>query len=263
MKLQEFSFIDIHAHVNFPDYDPDREEVIKRANDKGVAMINVGTDALTSGQVVDLAKTHEGMYAIVGLHPNHPTEDFADYSVYDELAKDSKVVAIGECGLDQFWSDESALSKQKEVFEAMIKVANNVSKPLMLHIRNPKNGRTSTYRQAYEILKANAKTKGDLHFFAGDLEEAKLFLDLGYSFSFTGVITFARNYDEVIKYLPLERIMTETDCPFVAPRPYRGQRNEPVYVIEVIKALADIRGLNEEAVARQVMTNAKQFFSLS
>jgi TatD DNase family protein len=140
----------------------------------------------------------------------------------------------------------------------MIDVANEVNKPLMLHLRNG-SGR-SAYLDAYEIIKNRAKVKGNLHFFAGSIAEAKPFLDLGYYFSFTGVITFARSYDEIIKYIPLDRIMSETDCPYVSPMPYRGKRNEPVNVIEVVKWIAKIKELDEEVVRKQIISNAEEFF---
>ena len=273
-----YSYIDIHGHLNFAAYDSDREEVIKRAQEAGVAMITVGTQIDTSRKALELAQTHEGMFAAVGLHPIHTTvshhdvqelgeggKEFTsrgetvDKQAYVDLALDPKVVAIGECGLDYFRLEEDSIKKQRETLAVMIDVANEVNKPLMLHIRNPNRGPTSAYRDAYDILKERAKVKGNLHFFAGTIEEAKPFLDLGYSFSFTGVITFARNYDEVVKYIPLDRIMTETDCPYVAPKSHRGERNEPAYVIEVVKALAQIKGQSEEVVRKQVMLNAEVY----
>ncbi len=277
-----YSYIDIHGHVNFSAYDSDREEVIKRAQEAGVAMITVGTQIDTSRIAIELAHKHENMFAAVGLHPIHTTAshhdtqelgeggkeftsrgEAVDKQAYVDLARDPKVVAIGECGLDYYRLNEESTKKQRQTFETMIDVANEVSKPLMLHLRNPEKASTgSAYNDAYQIIKERSKVKGDLHFFAGTIEEARPFLDLGYAFSFTGVITFARNYDEVIRYVPLDRIMTETDCPFVAPKLYRGKRNEPAYVIEAVKSLAMIKCQSEEVVAKQVLANAKRFFKL-
>lgn len=290
---KQFLYIDIHGHLNFAAYDSDREETIKRAEDAGVAMITVGTQMDTSKAAISLARAHEGMYAAVGLHPIHTMAshhdvkelgeggkeftsrgEAVDKAAYIELARDPKVVAIGECGLDYFRLDDESLAKQRATFETMIDVANEANKPLMLHLRNSQSvsgaqklqssptSSVSAYLDAYEILKDRAKVKGDLHFFAGSIEEARPFLDLGYSFSFTGVITFARAYDEVIRYIPLERIMTETDCPFVAPKSHRGKRNEPAHVIDVVKSLAEIKGLSESEVAEQVMKNARSFFHI-
>ena len=185
---------------------------------------------------------------------------------YQKLASHPKVVAIGECGLDYFRSVPETAEKQKEVFLAHIALANKVQKPLMCHVRSASSKTPSrdgnAYLDAYEILKVEAKTPANMHFFAGTWEEAKKFLDIGSTLSFTGVLTFARNYDEVVKHTPLERIMAETDCPFVAPAPYRGKRNESVYVQEVYKAIAHIRGEDEEKVREILVQNAKRVFKL-
>ena len=267
-------YIDIHAHVNFAAFDTDREEVVARAREAGVAIINVGTQKDTSASAVALAEKYDGVYAAVGLHPihtdasHHDAEELGaggffsrgevfDYDYYKNLAAHPKVAAVGECGLDMFRSSEvGKLEKQKEVFRKHIALAIEVEKPLMLHIR-------SAYAEAREILKEYPEARGNLHFFAGTTEEAKPFLERGFSFSFTGVITFARQYDAVIRYLPLERIMSETDCPYVAPAPHRGRRNEPAYVVEVAKKIADIRGEDAEKVRAQLLENARQFFGIS
>jgi len=256
-------FFDIHSHPNFAVFAQDRDEVVKRALDNSVFMNVVGTQRDTSQAAVELAEKYsEGVYATIGLHPIHTSKSYHDeeelgkggkeftsrgenfdYEFYKKLAASPRVVAIGECGLDYF---RDANKKQEEIFSKQIELANEVGKPLMLHVRNGKN--VSAYRLAAGILKEKAKVVFDFHFFAGNLEEARLLLDLGATFSFTGVITFTRDYDEIIKYLPLEKIMAETDCPFVAPVPHRGKRNEPVYVIEVVKKIAEIRGENLEKV---------------
>ena len=271
-------FFDIHSHPNFAAFAQDRNEVVKRALDNSVFMNVVGTQRDTSQVAVELAEKYsEGVYATIGLHPIHTSKSYHDeeelgkggkeftsrgesfdYEFYKKLAASPKVVAIGECGLDYF---RDANKKQEENFSKQIELANEVGKPLMLHIRNGKN--VSAYRLAAGILKEKAKVAFNFHFFAGNLEEARLLLDLGATFSFTGVITFTRDYDEIIKYLPLEKIMAETDCPFVAPVPHRGKRNEPVYVIEVVKKIAEIRGENLEKVRRQLLQNSFAFFNLS
>ncbi|MDP3661399.1 MAG: TatD family hydrolase [bacterium] len=269
-----YRYIDIHSHTNFAAFEKDREEVIKRAREAGVALINVGTQKDTSQKAVEIAEQHEsGVYAAVGLHPIHTAKSFYDedelgeggkdftsrgeqfdYNYYKKLALHSKVVAIGECGLD-FYRVENLKENQGDVFRKQIELANEVKKPLMLHIRQ-------AYKEAYEILKNSAKVAGNVHFFAGTVEEAKPFLNMGFSFSFTGVITFTHDYDEVVRYLPLERIMSETDCPYVAPVPHRGKRNEPAYVVEVVKKIAEIRNEDFERVRAQLIKNAVQFFGL-
>ncbi len=276
-------YIDIHAHVNFNAYSEDREAVIKRALDENVWVINVGTQVDTSKKAVEMAYQYEkGVYAIVGLHPIHTAKSFhdedelgpeskaftsrgeeIDADSYRTLLKDEKVVALGECGLDYYRLEEESIAKQKEAFIQQIELANEVGKPLMLHIRCGTAGEARrAYRDAHEILKAHSKVAGDVHFFAGDLEEAKLFLDLGFTLSFTGVITFARNYDEVIKNTPLDMIMSETDCPYVTPEPHRGTRNEPLYVKEVVKKIAEIRGEDLEKVKKQLVQNVKRVFGI-
>lgn len=284
-----FSYIDIHSHLNFTAFDADREATVKRALENGVAIINVGTQQDTSRKAVELAEKYEkGVYAIVGLHPVHTGKSFHDekelgeggkeftsrgevfeIANYKNLAEHPKVVGIGECGLDYYrmehegWNMEQ--KKQEEAFKKQIELAIEVGKPLMLHLRNG-SGR-SAYTDAYHILKSyliNHKSfpRGNLHFFAGSIEEAKPFLELGYTFSFTGVVTFAKDYEEIVLYLPLDRILSETDSPYVAPAPFRGKRNEPLYVREVVKAIARIRNEDEEKVRTQIFKNAEKLFDI-
>lgn len=274
----EPKYFDVHSHVNFKAYEEDRDEVIKRTLDEGVYIMNVGTQQDTSKFAVELANKYEkGVYAAIALHPIHTSkshhdtkelgeegkaftsrgEEF-DTDFYLELAKDPKVKAIGECGLDYYRLDEGTAELQREIFIKHIEVANAVNKPLMCHIRSG-SGR-SAYKDAAEILKQYAKVKGDIHFFAGNWEEAKLFLDLGFTLSFTGVLTFTHDYDEVVRNIPLDMILSETDCPYITPVPHRGKRNEPIYVQEVVKAIARIKDLDEEMVRKQLVSNAMRVF---
>lgn len=283
-------YIDIHSHINFKAFDEDRDEVIVRALDNDTWVINVGTQIDTSREAVEMAKRHdEGVYAIVGLHPIHTGASFHDVKelgeggkeftsrgevfdkdAYRELLKDPKVVAIGECGLDYFRCDAESVEKQKKAFIQQIELANECNKPLMLHIRNNKEQpEMNAYMDALELLKKHldpkslpAGRRGDVHFFAGGIAEAKAFIDFGFTLSFTGVITFTTDYDEVIKSTPLDMIMTETDAPYVTPVPYRGRRNEPMYVKEIVKRIAEIKGLPEEEVAQAVIANAKRVFNI-
>jgi TatD DNase family protein len=275
-------YIDIHTHVNFKAFDEDRDAVIKRALDNDTWMINVGTQVSTSKKAVELAhKYPEGVYAIIGLHPihtsvsHHDTQELGeeggeftsrgeifDKNIYRELLKDEKVVAIGECGLDYYHSEGDLIVKQKEAFIAQIELANEIGKPLMLHIRD-------AYTDALLLLKEHAKVKGVVHFFTGTMEEAQGFLDFGFMISFAGAITFPPKKDGtgshsalVVKNVPLDMILTDTDAPYVAPVPYRGQRNEPIYVKEIVKKIAEIKGLPEEEVAKAIVTNAKRMFGI-
>lgn len=286
-------FIDCHAHVNFSAFDADRDDVLRRTIKHKTWMVNVGTKQETSLSAVELTKGREGVYAIVGLHPVHVNvsfhdkeelggegkpftskgEDF-DKDFYKKLASDPKVVGIGECGLD-FYREQGAeeLKRQETAFRGQIELALETGKPLMLHVRN-------AYKEALAILKeykkdAGEKLKGNFHFFAGTEDIASEILDLGFGMSFTGVITFpprlaersrgeagAKDYEPLVRYVPLDRMLSETDCPYVAPVPYRGKRNEPLYVSEVVRAIATIRDENPEEVQKQLVENAFQLFSL-
>lgn len=267
------SYFDVHTHIQFPAFSEDREAVLLRLKESNTWIVNVGTQYNTSKEAVTLAESVlEGLYATVGLHPTHTGPSFHDtqelvsgeftlrgetlnISQYEELARHEKVVAIGECGLDYFRLPPESKETQKQAFIEQIHLANTIGKPLMLHIRE-------AYQDAYEILKSEAKVPANVHFFAGDWETAKKFLDLGCTLSFTGVITFAKNYGEVIQKMPHDRLMTETDAPYVAPVPYRGRRNEPVYVAEVVKKVAELWGMEEGEVAWLLVGNALRFFGL-
>lgn len=276
-------YIDIHSHVNFEAFKDDRDDVVRRALGGNTWMINVGTQIDTSKSAIALAEKYErGVYAIVGLHPVHTDKSYHDekelgtggkefvsrgevfdLTIYRKMLENPKVVGIGECGLDYYRLEEGTIKKQKENFEKQIELANQVGKPLMLHIRNnPKDKSHNAYLDSFEILKSQSKVKGDVHFFAGEWEDAKRFLDIGFSLSFTGVITFARDYDDVIRQITIESIMSETDCPYITPVPYRGKRNEPLFVSEVVKKIAEIKGLELEVVKKQLVLNAIKFFSI-
>ena len=253
-------YIDIHSHLNFPDYNHDREAVIERAQKAGVGMITIGTDIESSKKAVALADANEDMWAIVGVHPMdaHTPNGSDDISALSELAAHPKVVAIGECGLDYFHGKPEDMPRQREIFDWHINLANKVNKPLMLHVRNGKTG--NAYQEVIGILKEKSKVRANFHFFAGTLQDAQDIVAMGNTVSFTGVLTFARNYDEIVKEIPLESIMSETDCPFVAPLPHRGKRNEPGYVIETVKKIAEIRGEDEATVEARLVANAQEFF---
>jgi len=267
-------YFDAHCHVNFVAYDSDREETILRAKEAGVAMNVVGTQKDTSASAVALAEKYDNMYATIGLHPVHTTKSYHDVkelgeggkeftsrgevfdvAVYEALGRSPRVIAVGECGLDYYRSEESTKEIQKKAFIEHIELANKLGKPLMLHIRN-------AYDDALEILTAHAKVKGNTHFFAGDWNTAKKFLDLGFSLSFTGVLTFTHDYDEVVKNAPLDMLLSETDAPYVTPAPHRGKRNEPAYVIEIVRAIARIRGEDIGTVTRQLAANASRIFNI-
>jgi TatD DNase family protein len=248
-------YFDIHSHLNFPEYDADRKEAIARLKETDTYTIVVGTDFESSERAVKLAEENENIYACIGVHPVDDINKKFESEKFEGLARHSKVVAIGECGLDFFHVDKGEdFERQKKLFLEQIEFAVLHNKPLMIHSRD-------AYLELLEILEPlkvehGEKLRGDIHFFAGNLEIAKRFWKIGFTTSFTGVITFARDYDEVIKNAPLEMIMSETDAPFIAPVPHRGKRNEPSYVSEVVKKIAEIREEDFELVRETLVKNA-------
>lgn len=265
-------FFDIHCHLDFPDYKADFSEILSRMKEKKVGAITVGVDLESSKKCVEIAEnsstgltTDSGIFASIGMHPTDSSGQDFNEKEFEKLVASPKVVAIGECGLDYFHGEKISKEKQKEIFKKHIEFAIKHNKPLMLHLRSGKNA--DAYNDALEILNSyflihNSRLRGNCHFFAGSLEQAKKFIDIGFTISFTGVITFARNYDEIIKNIPLEKIMAETDAPFVAPIPYRGKRNEPVYVEEVVKKIAEIRNGDYLEVKNAVIANSKRVFGV-
>lgn len=269
-------YFDAHAHIQFEAFNADREKVLDKLKETQTWVVNVGTQYQTSKLALELAESvPRGLYATAGLHPIHtgPSyhddkefgkegEDFTkkgevfEAEAYRRLAENKKVLAIGECGLDYFRLPSGSKDIQKKIFIEQIHLANEIGKPLMLHIRD-------AYTDAYEILKSEAKVPANVHFFSGDWQTAKKFLDLGCTLSFTGVITFARNYDEVIRNMPLNSILSETDSPYVAPLPYRGARNEPSYVSEVVKKISEIRNMEEKETAEMLVENTLRFFKIT
>ncbi len=265
--MTDFKYIDIHCHPNLSEFDTDREEVITRMAESSVAGIVVGVDVATSQLATALAEKYSHLWAIIGQHPNDTDEDF-DTAVFRELAKHPRVVAIGECGYDFFRTEKtwSNVALQEKNFRAHIELALEFDKPLMLHIR-PSAGSMDAYEAALTTLReykedAGDRLRGDVHFFAGTLDIAKQFLELGFYISFTGVITFTHDYDEVLKYIPEDRVLLETDAPYVSPVPYRGTRCEPQYVIATYEKAAEIRGVDIEAFRKQVIENARRLFGL-
>jgi TatD DNase family protein len=255
-------YIDIHCHLNFDDFDLDREEAIARSREKGVGMIVVGTNLEESRKAVKLAEENPDVWAIIGLHPTEVANEKFDYESYKKLAEHPRTVGIGECGLDYYRAEHSSKTLQQEVFEQHIALAHDVKKPLMLHVRSGLLSEQNAYRDTLELLKKHSHIHGDVHFYAGSLEEAHEFINLGFRLSFTGVITFARTYDEIIKNIPLNMIMSETDAPYVTPAPHRGTRNEPSFVTEVAHKIAEIRGESPDVVLPHLVDNARKLFGI-
>lgn len=248
-------FFDIHSHLNFPDYEKDFEEVIARLRETETHTIVVGTDLESSRKAVELADKYEEIYACIGIHPVDDPKKVWEEDKFEELVKNPKVVAIGECGLDFFHADKAQdYERQKELFLAQVNFAIKHNKPIMIHARDGYPGLLDLLEPLKE--KHGDTLRGDVHFFAGDWGIAERFLKIGFTLSFTGVVTFARDYDEVIQKAPLDMIMSETDAPYVSPAPYRGKRNEPSYVEEVVKKIAEIRDEDFETVRATLVKNA-------
>ncbi|OGN00894.1 MAG: hypothetical protein A3I26_00590 [Candidatus Yanofskybacteria bacterium RIFCSPLOWO2_02_FULL_43_10] len=256
---------DSHCHPQMAQYNKDREEVIRRALEKGVFMICVGTDLETSRQAIELAQKHEGVWATVGLHPNDNLNEKFEPEKYRELLQQERVVAFGEIGLDYYRTEKPEDQKfQKERFIQQLELAKELKKPLILHCRDGKSGSTGpAYRDMIEILSRGYVINGGvMHSFTGTTEEARQFLDLGLYLGFNGIITFARQYDNIVREVPLERILLETDAPYLTPEPHRGKRNEPAYVIEVAKKIAELKNEPFEKVVEQTTKNCRKLFGL-
>ena len=268
-------YIDIHSHLNFPDYDEDREEVIERMREKHVRTFTVGVNYETSKRAVELAsEQRDSMRAVIGLHPIYTSDSYAskeeggierfEKEAFSKLVDEygDLIVGVGECGLDYFHTDGEARKAQESAFRAQIEFALTHDLPLMLHIR-PSKGSMDAYEDALRILKeyeSKGTLRGDVHFFAGDREIAEQFLSLGFFLSFTGVVTFTHEYDEIVKLTPLERIFTETDAPYVSPAPYRGRRNEPTFVIETTHRIAELKGVSVEELTQHISKNVEELF---
>ena len=261
-------YFDAHCHIQLSDYDADRAEVIARMTEAEVGGLVVGVDSASSKVAVELVRGSETLFAAVGLHPNDTDEPF-NHELFDTLAQDPVVRAIGECGLDYYRPGEpDAVKKiQRDIFEAQIELAVKYDKPLMIHSR-PSKGTQDAYHDTVDLLRSKKaeygdRLRGDMHFFVGGIEEAKSFVELDFTMSYTAVITFTSDYDEVIRYIPLTHVLSETDSPYVAPAPNRGKRNEPTAVRDVVAAMARIRGQDEEEVRKAVLLNATRIFRIA
>lgn len=251
---------DSHAHIDDNRFDSDRLETIERARENGVTgIINIGADMASSARSVALAQAHEGIYAAVGIHPHDAKAAVnADYDRMAEwVEQEKKVVAIGEIGLDYYY-DLSPREVQQEVFIRHIDLARQLRKPIIIHDRD-------AHGDVMNIIKKEAKgIIGVFHCYSGSLEMAKEVLKLGFYVSFAGPVTFAKStkLKEIAAAVPLERLLVETDSPYLTPHPHRGRRNEPAHVRLVAEEVARLRGLSLEAVAEATTQNVKQLFHI-
>ncbi len=248
--------IDSHCHLDNDRFDGDRDEVIERIREKLEFAVNIGYDLKSSEESIALAEKHDFMYAVAGVHPT----DITGYSqetedAIEKMARHPKVLAVGEIGLDYHWMTEPK-ERQQEVFRRQIEIARRVGKPIVVHTRD-------AMHDTLEILKEYSDVTGIIHCYPGSYESALEVME-NYYFGVGGVITFknAKKLIEAVKHIPLEKLIVETDCPYLTPEPYRGKRNEPVYVEHVARKIAEIKGITYEEVVRATNENTKHAYKL-
>lgn len=283
--------IDSHAHINFEEYENDLKKVIQRSLDDKTWIINVSSNFETSQKAISIANDYGlGVWAVIGCHPIHLIKDFEekvvfdkkehsfitpkeifDYDKYYNLAKSSdKVIGIGETGLDFFRlaDKEFPIKKikqiQTEIFKQFIKLAKELNLPLVLHCRGEEKDAYGAYDIMLDILTQEQYFKGVIHCYGGNLDQAKRFIDLGFYIGFTGIVTFknAKELQNIAQEIPLDKILVETDAPFLAPDPYRGKKNEPVFVRYVAQKIADLKELTYEEVAKSTFENTRKLFNI-
>ena len=251
---------DSHCHLTDAQFDADREEVLARARAAGVSrfiVIGANGDFVHNEKAVTLAQEHEDVFAVVGVHP-HDAKSITDetYVRLRVLARQPKVVGLGETGLD-FYYDNSPREEQRLHFRKFIRLARELQMPLSMHVRD-------AYPEAAQILREDGERQvhGVMHCFTGSADEAKMLLDLGLYISFSGIVTFksAVALREAARIVPLDRVLIETDCPLLAPIPYRGKRNEPAYVVHVANVLAEVKGMSADELGETVWQNTRALF---
>ena len=245
---------DSHAHLDDPAFESDRDQLIPRARAAGVTrIVTVGTDVAGSGRACDLAAANDGVWAAIGVHPHDA--DKADHSLAGlrELASRPKVVAIGETGLD-YAKKFASIENQKKLFRAHLALAADFGLPIVIHCRD-------AHDDVRAVLKESS-VRGVIHCFSGNARDAAAYLEMGFVLSIAGPVTFANatGLRDAIREVPLNRLLVETDCPYLTPVPWRGQRNEPAYVVQTIRAVAEVRGESAELVAATTAANAARLF---
>ena len=254
-------YFDTHAHLDDRQFNEDREEIIKRAKEEGVDLIvNPGDNMSTSKKSIELAENYDFIYAAIGFHPHNAKDVKKDsYRRLEEMSQHPKVVAIGEIGLD-YYRNHSPRNVQREVFIGQIEFADKLDLPIIIHDRE-------AHGDIFEILQRyyNGKSGGVLHSYSGSVEMAYRFIELGLYISISGPITFknARKNIEVVKEIPLEHLLIETDSPYLTPEPFRGKRNHPSLVRYVAEKIANIKGIDVEEVAERTRENGKKLFRIA
>jgi TatD DNase family protein len=258
-------FIDSHAHIDGPEFDADREDAIQRAHDAGVSTIlNVGTGDPHSGaleRAVELSDKHEGVFTAVGVHPHDARlfDDQAEQKLLRLIGQSPRVIAWGEIGLD-FHYDNSPRQVQIEVFRRQLHLAREAKLPVIIHTREAEDETIEILRSEWE----GSSLPGIMHCFSGSLALAQKALELGFLISFSGIVTFKKADDlkAVARGVPLNKLLIETDCPFLSPIPFRGKRNEPAYVVEVARCLAQLKDTSIEEIAEVTSANFSRMFKL-
>jgi TatD DNase family protein len=256
-------FVDSHAHIDGPEFDADRDAMLERANAARVTTIlNVGTGDPHSGvfeRAIDVGRHYDRVYTAIGVHPHDARfyDDQAETLIKDLVGTAERVIAWGEIGLD-FHYNNSPRDVQMEVFRRQLRGAADRGVPVIIHTREAENETIDILQSEY----SGAECRGVFHCFSGSKDLARRALDLGFALSFSGIVTFRRADElrEIAKEVPLDRFLIETDCPFLAPVPYRGKRNEPAYVVEVARCIAELRGLPLEEIARLTTDNFQNLF---
>lgn len=265
-------YIDIHSHIHDKAFDEDRDAVIAEMKERGFATITIGTDLIESEKAIVCAEKYDNVWATVGVHPVDNRNEQFDKENYRGLLQHTKVVALGECGLDyyhlrDFKGDKTTeKERQKKLFHEQIELAVECDKPLMLH------GRPDEGMDAYDDMllmlneaknKYGDRVRGNAHFFVGTAVVAQQFNNIGFTVSFSGVVTFAKMYEELVRTTPLDMIHAETDSPYAAPAPHRGKRNTPLYVEHIYEKIAELKGIDKEEVRIQLLKNAGRVFGLT
>jgi len=250
---------DTHAHYDSGAFNADRMELLASMPEQGVELIlNPGCDLASSRTAVELPNAFPFVYAAVGVHPSDCGEwTDGHIDALRALAADPKVRAIGEIGLDYYWKENPPKDFQKMVFHAQMELAEELGLPVIIHDRE-------AHQDCLEVVKAHPNVKGVYHCYSGSLEDAKTLTKLGWMISFTGVVTYknARKALEVIEWLPMDRMMIETDSPYLTPEPWRGKRNDSSKVYRVAETIAAIKGIEAEEAARITLENGKRFFGI-
>jgi TatD DNase family protein len=253
--------VDTHSHIQLADYDHNRDEVLARARVADVAMVAVGVDVPSSVAAVELAKLHEDVFATVGLHPHdaaHETGELAaeDVAAIAALAEQPEVVAIGECGLDYYY-DNSPRDIQQDIFKQQIELALRLDKPMVWHVRD-------AFVDFFEVVDQYPGVCGIVHCFTGTQAEMQAAVDRGFYIAYNGIMTFTKDQDqlETVKATPLNRIVLETDCPWLAPKAHRGRPNEPSYITEIAQFIADLRGEAHDQFCVATTMNAKTILGI-